>query len=326
MSAHMIDLTKYVSWFLRKYVWSHTYAYKDALMLIARRLDIVDMAMIYEALTGQQYGDQTIIYLESLTVQSELYKFLRPRANVRHYKIPPNAINDYEYLIENANVNVFDWVLTAVECNNFAPLQYTIAVEHDWASYHIKQLFDAACMVDSVECVNMIIRMCTFVLKCNYVRPRTAPILRELGFTFENDPYGALLCAVGHVEHQYTSGYSIEDLCVAALEHGQYLDWIHAQMRIEEIARTQTDYYHMRSLQWLIKHNAPLDLLDINAFTAQDFIFMLPYMTQTMRASILATSFVAWNVYKLQPFDFCRETFRQKASSKIWKKVYVLRR
>jgi hypothetical protein len=291
-------------------------------MLIARRLDIVDMAMIYEALTGQQYGDQTIIYLESLTVQSELYKFLRPRASVKHYKIPPNAINDYEYLIGNADV--FDWVLTAVECNNLAPLQYAIVFRHDWASYHIRRLFDVACKIDSVECVNMIISMCTFVLECNYVRPRTAPILRKLGIMFGNDSYGALLCAVGRVEQEYTSGYSIKDMCESALEHGKYLDWIHAQMSIEEIARTQTDYYHMRSLQWLINHNAPIELLDINAFNTVDFIFMLPYMTPTLRARLLATSYMAWKLYKSQPFDFCRETFRQKAPTTIWQKVHKM--
>jgi hypothetical protein len=316
----MIDLTKYVSWFLRMYVWGEVYAYKDAIMLIARRLDIVDMAMIYEALTGQQYGDQTIIYLESLTVHSDLYKWLRPRANLKHYKIPPNAINDYEHLIEDANV--FDWVSTSVECNNLAPLQYSIAVGYDWPSYHIKRLFDVACQIDSVECVNMITSMCTFVLECNYVRPRTAPILRKLGIMFSSDPYGALLCAVGHVEQEYTSKYSIKEMCAVALEYGKHLDWIHAQMRIEEIASVQVNYYHVRSLRWLINHNAPIELLDINAFNTQDFIFMLPYMPQTTRASMLATSYMAWNVYKLQPFDFCKETFRQKAPTTIWQKVH----
>lgn len=324
MNANLIDLTKYISWFLRRYVWPHkTPTYKDAIMLIARRLDIVDMAMIYEALTGQQYGDQTNLYLESLTVHSNIYKFLRPRANILDsHMIPANAINDYEYLIMHAHVHKVTWLIKAIESNNLAPLQYAIRAGYDWAQYEEVRLFNSACDVDSVECVKILHQAGIKIGKCSYIRPRTAPLLREIGVKFGGDPYGALLCAVAGVELQYTSGYNLTDLCTIALESGKHLDWIHARLHIDEIAKVIVDNYHPRSLRWLIDHNASIELLDTSAFSKDDFTLLLPIMSLQMRANLLATSTTARHVYKMQQFDFCRETFRQKASSKIWKKVH----
>lgn len=314
----MIPLSKYVAWFIRQYVWPvDVQTHKDMIGYLCNRLNLVDMAMIYEAICTKQYGigdTQARIYAHSMRYDiPAIHELMRSRVN-GNITLHPLAKFGIEHALENMDrYEIRIWISKSLKAGNTA---VALTCIHEGTFRHNDMLWELAPKYDSVEVV-------LALLNCNdprpdirYTRPRTLPILRQHGLTFKSDPYGVMLCIVANVDPggDAHNKHTLEEYCTAAFERGKCLDWIGSQMSNQALEDfDQMSYYHPRTIQWLMSRGISVMSLCMDVLGYQNILTLLPYTNPVSRACLLARSRDARLIHKTTPWDYNKEAFRQAA-------------
>jgi hypothetical protein len=339
MSARLLCTppTKLTIWFLRKYVWINA-PYTDALVCIARTLNIVDRAMIYEAITGRHWN-VTRAYCESVRLRG--YEAVTAWLHGRVDRIESAPVDICHSIREITLGFVSDsrairWVYKCACNGNLHP----IATLHEWIDqfklqyrpygYEYRDLSrkcNEAGLIEALLCMHakgMISPHNTdFTL-----HPKTYLILRELGYLVKSDTRGVLQCIDADMWIQDDKIQMIDNrdqavyMCKQAIESGLALDWVHKHMTIYEMANVEVDYYgNNETIQWFIDHKIDHWMFWFDSFSIKNVMFALPRLHEDIRGVMLARSEDARIVYRLQPFAYNRDVFTELASYKVAKKI-----
>lgn len=326
--------TKLTIWFLRK-LWPE--AYTDALVCIARTLNIVDRAMIYKAITGKHWN-VTLCYCESVRLRGyeAVTAWLRGHVD-KVESAPVDACHSIREIILGfvSDSRAIHWVYKCARAGNLSPIatlhecidQFkTIYQPYGYAYKDLSHKCNDAGLIEALLCMHakgMINTQQRFTL-----HPKTYLILRELGYAIKADKRGLLQCIDANMwirddRIQMINSRDIAlDLCKQAIESGLALSWVHKHMTIYEMANVEVEYYERNeTIQWFIDHKIDHWMFWFDAFSIKNVMFALPRLHEDIRGIMLARSDDARMVYKMQPFAYNRDVFAELASYKVAKKI-----
>jgi hypothetical protein len=337
MSARLLctSPTKLTIWFLRNYVWSN--AYTDALVCVARHLNIVDRAMIYEAIIGTPWN-LARTYCESVRLQGyeTVTKWLRLRVD----KIESAPV-DIKYglrdvlLSFSSDGRALRWIVKCACAGNLEPIVtlHECYNEFNMEYQPFRPYKDLSRMCNECGLVDAILTMHNLdMIRPNTIEftlhPKTYVILRELRYQVRYDTRGILECIDAGIWIQddmiqtFDHHEEARKLCKYAIEMGLALDWVHKYMTIHEMASVEVEYYERNeTIQWFIDHKVDHYMFWFDAFSIKNVMFALPRLHDDIRGIMLARSEDARMVYKINPFTYNRDVFMQLASYKVTKKI-----
>lgn len=344
MSARLLCTSpiKLTIWFLRNYVWSYPSAYTDALVCIARHLNIVDKAMIYEAIVGVPWNP-TRTYCESVRLRGyeTITKWLRPRID-KIESAPVDACHSIREIILgfSSEGRAINWIYKCARAGMLSPIatlhecidQFkTIYQPYGYEYRDLSHKCNDAGLIEALLCMHakgmISLHNSPFTL-----HPKTYLVLRELGYAIKADKRGLLQCIDADMWIQDDKIQMIDsrdialDLCKQAIESGLALDWVHKHMTIYEMANVEVEYYERNeTIQWFIDHKIDHWMFWFDAFSIRNVMFALPRLHEDIRGVMLARSEDARIVYRLQPFAYNRDIFTELASYKVAKKMAKVR-
>ena len=337
MSARLLctSPTKLTIWFLRKYVWPS--AYTDALVCVAHRLNIVDRAMIYEAVVGAPWN-LARTYCESVRLcgYETITKWLRPRVG----KIESAPVDIKHSLPDvllsfSTGSRALRWIVKCACAGNIAPIEtlrgFYNEFDMEYRPFYpytdLSRMCNGAGLVDAILTMHNLDMIRTNTMEFD-IHPKTYVILRELGYRVRYDTRGILECIDAGMWIQDDMIRMIDNyeearkLCKYAIELGLALDWVHKYMTIHEMASVEVDCYERNeTIQWFIDHKVDHYNFWFDAFSIKNVMFALPRLHDDIRGIMLARSEDARMVYKINPFTYNRDVFMQLASYKVAKKI-----
>jgi hypothetical protein len=311
-------------WFVKR-IW-HDAPYRDALKILASRFNILDRAMMYEALTGNKWGDPVYIFINALHFGSpaELVKHCQKEITlIKH--MPRLRIPDVSVVIPLfwSTTYLLDWVKSSIQVGDMRPLEYIINKRTKYQITHL-ELYRIAIECDNVIAVELLLGSIPMPTGLR-MRPNTWHLFPA--HNIHCNPRDILECIAAHPAWVdiilERAGVTMRDMLPEIITYDDHLSFITQYFQPADVLACINGRISTPVLIWLAS-KVPYETIPMQFWNSAFVEKMWLRITSEQRSTLLVRNVYAMLMFRngtLGHAPICKMTFLRYATCWEIKKI-----